>query len=519
VRALGRHVAKAPVRDRSELLANTIAAWIWSQATLVVSVLSLPLLTRWLSTDEFGLWTQLLSLSAMASVADLGMSLVFLRRITDGSAADQASILQSATAFYRATTALLTAALLLASLVPGGVLSPYMSHTRMPTLAALLVIAAIAANLRCQPCTLRLLALGRMDLERIFGAGPAVVGTLVSALAAYWFGTALAVAIGYAAVEIIFDVFSVFVTRRYWPWPHVKSVRHTLAWWGRLWYESTGVFAIDLVPLISLTIGIAVVGHVVGPAAAAVYGLAGKAGSFVRRFFGPFGDSLFVSLCRTVGSTRAAIARLGAQISVMTLAGGTTAALVVVVVGPAGMRLVFGSAYEDGVWAVLVFVFIETIRSMYRPFFRKIQSENGIGSMRYWFAASVAVQVPLTIVAAQHWSVVGAAVAVLACAVVFEAVPMAQKLSAHHRSEGMGRKPVLRQAGAVICAGGVVLLLAWSRQRLGVAAIGLAAIGVVTAGLLTAHWILRYLAAARPVASLQLAPEPDSLVPESRQKS
>ena len=53
----------------------------------------------------------------------------------------------------------------------------------------------------------------------------------------------------------------------------------------------------------------------------------------------------------------------------------------------------------------------------------------------------------------------------------------------------------------------------------GVAAIGLAAIGVVTAGLLTAHWILRYLAAARPVASLQLAPEPDSLVPESRQKS
>jgi hypothetical protein len=78
---------------------------------------------------------------------------------------------------------------------------------------------------------------------------------------------------------------------------------------------------------------------------------------------------------------------------------------------------------------------------------------------------------------------------------------------------------VLRQTGAVICAGGVVLLLAWSRQRLGVAAIGLAAIGVVTAGLLTAHWILRYLAAARPVASLQLAPEPDSLVPESGQKS
>jgi hypothetical protein len=123
------------------------------------------------------------------------------------------------------------------------------------------------------------------------------------------------------------------------------------------------------------------------------------------------------------------------------------------------------------------------------------------------------------IVAAQHWSMVGAAVAVLACAVVFEAVPMAHKLSAHHRSEGMGSKPVLRQAGAVICAGGVVVLLAWGRQRLGVAAIGLAAIGAVTAGLLTSHRILRYLAAARPVAGSQLAPEPGSLVPESGQKS
>lgn len=211
MRAPSYHDVRATARDGRELFANTIAVWTWSQGTLFVSILALPLLTRLLSKDEFGLWTQLLSLSALATVADMGMSLVFLRRITDGVDAGQASILQSATMFYRVSSAILTATLLLASLVPGGLLSPYMSHTKMPVLAALLVIAAIGINLRCQPCALRLLAQGRMDLEQIFGAGPAVAGTLVSILAAYWFATAVAVAIGYAAVEMAFDVGLVFV--------------------------------------------------------------------------------------------------------------------------------------------------------------------------------------------------------------------------------------------------------------------------------------------------------------------
>src|ERR1700733_8146059 len=245
------------MRDRSELFVNTIAAWTWSQATVAVSILALPLLTRMLSKDEFGLWTQLLSLSALATVADMGMSLAFLRRITDSADADRASVLQSATVFYRASSAVLTAILLVASLVPGGLLSPYISHTKMPVLAALLVIAAIGINLGCQPWTLRLLAQGRMDLERIFGAGPAVVGALASILAAYWFATAVAVAISYAAVEIAFDVGLVFVAYRRWPRSRIKRVTdRNLAWWGRLWYESTGVMAIDLVPLVSMAIGI-----------------------------------------------------------------------------------------------------------------------------------------------------------------------------------------------------------------------------------------------------------------------
>lgn len=506
------------MRDRRELYANTIAAWIWSQGTLVVSVLSLPLLTRFLSGAEFGLWTQLLSLSALLTVADMGMSTVFLRRITDSAGADTASILQSATAFYRVSSAILTAILLAFSLVPGGLLSPYMSHTKMPVLAVLLVIMTMGVNLRCQTCTLRLLAQGRMDLELIFGAGPAVVGTLVSIAAAYWFETAVAVAIGYATVEIAFNVGLVFVAHRRWPRSRIKPVvDRTLAWWGRLWYESTGVMAIDLVPLVSMAIGIAVVGHVVGPAAAAVYGVGWRAGSLVERFFTPFSDSLLVSMCRAAVSTRAALARLATHLSVVTLAGGTTAAFAVVAAGPDGMRLVFGSGYGDGIWVALVFVLTGTIRGMYRPFYRKIQSENGIGSLRYWFAASMIVQLPLTIVATTRWSVVGCAAATLACSAIFEAAPVVRKLTIYRRSEGTVGKPVLRQAGAVVCAGCFVVLLAWGRLRLSAATIGFSAIGVITAGLLTFHQILRYLAVARPMTNSSQAPNPGSLTPGSEE--
>ena len=518
MRATGRHSAGTSVRDRSELLANTIAAWSWSQGTIVVSILTLPLLTRLLSGDEFGLWTQLLSFSALGTVADMGMSLVFLRRITDSADADQASILQGATSFYRLSSAILTVSLLLASLVPGGLISPYMSHTRMPMLAAVLIIAAVGVNLRCQPCTLRLLAQGRMDLERIFGAGPGLVGTLVSLLTAYWFATAVAVAVGYASVEIAFDVGLVFVAYRRWPRPRIAPVANrALAWWGRLWYESTGSMVIDLVPPISMAAGIAVVGHVVGPAAAAVYGLAWKVGSLVRRFFTPFTDSWFVSICRTAAPARAAVVRLASQISVMTLAGGTTAAIIVVIAGAYGIRLVFGGGYGDGVWVVLVMVLTETIRSMYRPFFRRIQADNGVGSLRYWLAASMVIQMPLAIVAAMRWSTVGAAAVALACAAIFEAAPVMHKLRAYQRLGGTRRKPMHKEAVAVICAGSFVVLLAWGRQWMGTATIGVSAIGAIMAGLLTLHQIGRYLAATRPVTDSSMVPNSGSLMPGSEE--
>lgn len=49
------------------------------------------------------------------------------------------------------------------------------------------------------------------------------------------------------------------------------------------------------------------------------------------------------------------------------------------------MRIALGSDYESGVWVVLVMILADTIRSVYRPFLRKIQSENDFGALRFWF--------------------------------------------------------------------------------------------------------------------------------------
>jgi O-antigen/teichoic acid export membrane protein len=493
------------------LFANTIASWTWSQGTLIVSIVSLPLLTRWLSSDEFGLWTQLLSLSALATVADMGMSLVFLRRITDSADPDSAAMLRSAAAFYRTSTSVLTAVLVLACTLPHGLLSPYLGHTSMPLPAVFAVITGIAVNLRCQTPTLRLLAVGRLDLTQIFGAGPGMVGTVATVLAAYWFRTAVAVAFAYAAVEIVFDVALVITAHQYAPASRTASPatsRHTFAWWVRVWYESTGVLMVDIAPMVSMLIVVTIVSHVVGLAAAAVYGVAGKIGSLVRRFIVPFTESLYVSLCRATAGTKGAVTVLLFRLAIVALATGITMAFVVVAAGPVGMRIVFGSAYGSAVWIVLVMIFADTIRGIYRPFLRKIQSENDIGSLRLWFLASLIAQVPMAVLASAHWSTIGAAIAVLAATFLFEAVPTAWKLCAGHRLLGMASRPVLGQVLAVLGTACYALLLAWGRRQLGIMAVGCAAVGAIMTGLFDLSQVLTYLAATRRLQISSPIPNP-----------
>ena len=75
-------------------------------------------------------------------------------------------------AFYGMSGSILTVVLLAVCLVPGGLLAPYAGKTELPSATAAAIIIAIAVNLAVQPYTLQVLARGRLDLERVFGAGP-----------------------------------------------------------------------------------------------------------------------------------------------------------------------------------------------------------------------------------------------------------------------------------------------------------------------------------------------------------
>jgi O-antigen/teichoic acid export membrane protein len=498
-------------KDRRELYANTVAAWIWSQGTLIAAAITAPLLTRFLSQPEYGLWTQLLSLSAFGVAADMGMSLVFLRRLTNDPDADRASTVRSAAAFYRSSTIVLAAVLLVACWLPDGVLSPYLSHTSTPMLAAVAVIAAIAVNQRSQTSALHLRARGRVDVAQIFGAGPAVTGSIATTLAAYWFGTATAVALTYAVVEIVFDVGLVITANRgrHKTAAAASASRRTLAWWVRLWYESTGILVVDLAPTMSVVIGVTILGHVSGATAVATYGVAARIGSFVGGFIMPFTDSLFVSLCRATANTRGAMTALVIRLSVVALAVGVTAAFAVVAVGPVGLRLVFGPGYGSAVWAALVMILAGTVRSTYRPFLRRIQSENSIGFLRFWFVASTAVQIPLVVLlGGTRWSSAGAALAVLVCSVVFEAMPAAWKFGAGRRLLQTVNRPVIAELLAALGAGCLAFMLALGRQRLGSLAASIAAVAAASTGLFVLHQVIRYIAAARLIRGSSLAPGP-----------
>jgi O-antigen/teichoic acid export membrane protein len=337
-----------------------------------------------------------------------------------------------------------------------------------------------------------------------------MVGTLATVLAAYWFGTAVAVAFAYATVEIAFDVALVITALHYAPTSRMLSpvTNHTFVWWVRAWYESTGVLMIDIVPMISMLVCVTVVSHVVGLEAAALYGVAGKVGSLVRRFIMPFTESLYVSLCRATASARDAVTVLLFRLAIIALATGITAAFVVVAAGPSGMQIAFGSAYGSSVWVVLIMIFVDTIRSVYRPFLRKIQSENGIGSLRFWFVASIIAQVPLAVLASARWSVVGAAIAVLVCTFLFEAIPTAWKLWPGHQLLGAASRPVIGQALAVLGTACFALLLALERRQMGAIAVSFAAVGAVTTGLFDLNQVLKYLAAARRVRNSWQVPNP-----------
>jgi len=490
-----------PARERRELFANTLAASAWAQGTLVASVLVLPLLTHFMSKVEFGLWAQMLSLNAVATVADLGMSLVFLRRLASAGRSSENSLVRMATAFYGTTGSILTAVLLGICLLPGGLLAPYAGKTRLPSLTAVVIIVAIAVNLAVQPYTLRILARGRLDLERVFGAGPAVVGTVATGVAAYLFGSALAVGVAYALVEVAFDVALVALVRHSaaFKFEPPSTGRALAARWRDLLGESWGVLVIGVTPQLTILIDAAVVGHVAGPAAVAIYAVCQRAGYLLPRIFAPFTDSLFVSLCRANDTDRQAIARHAVMLSRVMVISGLALACAIVWLGDRALTVVFGAGYGQGEAALAVLAVAATVRAMYVPGLKRLQADAALGTLPRWFVVSLVAHIALAILLTMQWSLAGTALSVLLVALAFEAWPVAWASRQHEPGTKAPSAIALTPTVIAFAGGGFVLLLTWYRLTIGGWAPAVSGIAALALGSLAVRQLVLYLRSSRSV--------------------
>ncbi len=493
--------APRAARPRRELYVNTLVAWAWGQATLLTSVIALPLLTHVLPKPEFGLWAQLLALSALADLADFGMSSVFLRRIAAPQASRHADMTKGASQFYRGSSVLLAAVLLVVCLTPGGLVAPFDGKTQAPDLAALVIITAIVVNFACQPYAIHLMSRGRLDLAQTFGAGPAVIGTLATIVAAYVFKTALAVGAAYALTEVAFDAALVRTARR----SASSSVSDrrgpglSRALWREMAQESWGVLVIELISQLMLVVDATIIGHVVGASSVAIFAVAARAADFVRRFFTPFTQSLFVSLCRSGGADRALVDRHAAVLPWVIIAAGLALGCGVAAVGRGALTLIFGHGYGRAEVALIVMTVAATIRAAYMPAVRRIQADGALGTLPRWFAVGFVLHVGVALLLTSRWSVVGMAAAVLTTSVAFEAAPVVWSLRRHVGTEG-GEGDTSRwqwRIAVLGCAG--LLILAWLRAVSGTWT-------VVPSAILAAGWatvaaaaLYRYIKSSRAV--------------------
>jgi O-antigen/teichoic acid export membrane protein len=489
-------------QERRELYINTIAAWGWAQGTLVASILALPLLTRFLPKPEFGLWTQVLSLVGLATLADFGMSLVFFRRLASTTGQARGANLKAATAFYGISAALLGVVLVGLCLVPGGLVAPFLGTTELPRITAIVIILPIIVNHTLQPYALRILSSGRLDLERVFGAGPAVVGTLAMVVAAFLFGTALAVGVTYALTEIGFNVALVIVVRRSPAFGVERAAagRLMIDWWN-LMKEAWGILMIGLIPQLTLVIDAAIVGHVVGPTAVAIYVVALRVADLVPRFFSPFTESLFVSLVRAEDSDKSTVEKHATSLPWLVLTSGIALGCALVAVGRDALNFVFGAGYGRGVAASVVLIIAATLRGMYMPGIRRLQAREALGSLPRWFVGSVAAQVALALVLTRSWSILGTAVSVLIVALVLETLPAAWALRQHISASTRLSDFPITQVGTSIVGGAAVLFLAWWRLTNSRWSVIVSAMVALALGSLALRQLVRYLSSSRLVVA------------------
>lgn len=482
---------------RRELYSNTMASWTLTQASLVASVISLPALTRLLSGAEFGLWSQLLSLNAVSVVADFGMAAVFLRALSADPGA-RATVSRAMRRYYAAVSVALTVVLGGICYVPGGILTPFLGHTQHPEPAAALMLAAIVTNLVVQPYALTLLARGRLDIERLFGAGPAVVGAFSTVAAAAVSHSALATCAAYLVTQTIFNVGLLLVARRGRPAGRPSGGGRLPRSTWRAWLgESGAVLAVTLTPQAVVAVDLVVVAHVGGPGLAAVFAVAARGGDLVSRLFMPLADSLFVTLCRSLAAQRRHLLRLAQRLSWLVAVCGLALGCGLVLLGPGPLAGLFGPHYGDVLAPMAVLVAVSTVRGMYMPQVRALQAQGRLGRLPYWFVAGLLAQAGLAVVLTSPRSVFGTAVAAFLAVVAFESVPVAVIARRSVPSTGLVRAVIVAIAGS----GALIGLAAW---RTGSGGSGAAVGAGAGAAVLAVAGLRQAIAYLRSVRSLVL---------------
>ena len=475
---------------KSELWRNTVATTLWNNGALAASILSVPLLTRFLSQTEYGLWLQLLALSAVAAVADLGLQSVFVRRLTGsntGGARD--SLLNSAVTFYVLMAAGLLIVCLTVALLPGGLISPFLGASTYPRMTAILMIVPMAANLAVVPRTVVLLSTGDMGRERLYGVGPAIVGTLGTLLAALTFHRAIAMAVTYSTVEIVFDLAllrNVDLGRR----------RARLAFPARsLFVESWRVLLLQSIPQVAVAVGATIVAHATGPASVAIYGVSIRASDTVRRIWAPLTDSIFISFCRAGSGQLERVQKCARLLPWAVVAGGSCVSLTIASLGKPLVTSMFGPEYAGATQVMVILSTSATIAVILTPHLRQLQASGKLGwvpaLMGVGLLGNVAVSIPLT----TAYGLVGTAGALLGESVLVDAtvVILSSRLSG---SDSAAASQLLLACSAALLALCVALYITQSGAS-PAAGVGIV-LGLLT-GTSTAVLVRYYMAAASEV--------------------
>lgn len=459
------------VKGPSELGSNTVATWLWAQIGLIGSLTSLPLLTHFLSRPEYGLWTQLLAVSALASVADLGLTTVFVRRLSAERAEHEIEVLgASMRAYYLVATLGFTSVAAFVCFLPGGLISPFAHNTSHPVLTAVLVLIAMAENMFTCQYGIALLAQGQMARQQLYGAAPGIAGTVLGAVAAVLTSNILIVAVLYCLVESVFN--GLAVIRIDLPGSPLfcrvgyVRLRSCLRTWPALIRESLSVLTVEASPQIALLLDAAILGRMRGAVAVAAYGAATKGADVLTRFFSPMCSTLFVAFCRTQKGAEDGALQCGSFLPWVVIVSGAGVITGAAAAGPALTARVFGSGYRGADVLVILLSAGVMERMSLRPYIALMQSINRLGGTAGGVISSLVCRAGLAIIFTSRFGAAGPAIASLSVAIFIEGPVLLWFLRIRLDAHGVQRVAVVQWVVAS-GVGGAALELYRARGELG----------------------------------------------------